>query len=123
MRDVRLYARVLFACVFGFGFNLSTNSWHQDKLLLLSSGSISGRSRGIKAKVVLDARVCVVFSVFRFNFSTSAWHQVNASGRVPRARYRATCVVHSACMYLFGGHDGTRHLNDVHVYDFEVSRV
>ena len=25
-------------------------------------------------------------------------------------------------MYLFGGHDGTRHLNDVHVYDFEVSR-
>lgn len=24
-------------------------------------------------------------------------------------------------MYLFGGHDGTRHLNDVHVFDFEVS--
>ena len=35
-----------------------------------------------------------------------------------RARYRATCVVHEHNMYLFGGHDGTRHLNDVHVFDF-----
>ena len=56
----------------------------------------------------------------RFNFSCNSWLPVNAAGRVPRARYRATCVVHSGCMYLFGGHDGTRHLNDVHVFDFEV---
>lgn len=56
----------------------------------------------------------------RYNFASSSWLQVNAAGRVPRARYRATCVVHSGCMYLFGGHDGTRHLNDVHVFDFDV---
>ena len=56
----------------------------------------------------------------RYNFTSSSWLQVNAAGRVPRARYRATCVVHAGCMYLFGGHDGTRHLNDVHVFDFEV---
>lgn len=42
-----------------------------------------------------------------------------AAGRVPRARYRATCVVHQYSMYLFGGHDGTRHLNDVHTFDFD----
>ena len=54
-----------------------------------------------------------------FNFVTSQWSQVTAAGRVPRARYRATCVVHHHSMYLFGGHDGTRHLNDVHTFDFD----
>ena len=41
------------------------------------------------------------------------------SGRVPRARYRSTCAVQGRSMVLFGGHDGTRHLNDCHVFDFE----
>ena len=49
---------------------------------------------------------------------TCAWAPITGDGRVPRARYRATCVVHDQAMYLFGGHDGTRHLNDVHVFDF-----
>jgi len=73
-----------------------------------------------------------------FNFRTRRWnvvqpqHQNNNSttataaasttstgGRPPRARYRATCVVIKQYMILYGGHDGTRHLNDVHVFDFE----
>jgi hypothetical protein len=35
---------------------------------------------------------------------------------VPRARYRASSVVVGKRLCLFGGHDGSRHLNDVHLY-------
>jgi len=45
--------------------------------------------------------------------------QVATSGRVPKARYRSTCVVAGRKMVLFGGHDGTKHLNDTHLFDFE----
>ena len=38
--------------------------------------------------------------------------------RPPRARYRSTACVRSDTMILFGGHDGTRHLADVHLFDF-----
>ena len=44
---------------------------------------------------------------------------VPTSGRRPRARYRATIVVHKAHIILYGGHDGSRHLNDTHVFDIE----
>jgi len=72
-----------------------------------------------------------------FNFASNTWSPVAASGRVPRARYRATVVTTNSStgnmdgggrmnlenrMYLFGGHDGTRHLNDVHVFDFTNKR-
>lgn len=56
----------------------------------------------------------------QFDFHARCWSPVIASGRPPRARYRATAVVHenTDSLLLFGGHDGTRHLNDTHVYDF-----
>ena len=57
----------------------------------------------------------------KYNTLTQTWSLVPATGRVPRARYRATCVVHSGCMVVFGGHDGTRHLNDVYSFDFAAS--
>jgi leucine-zipper-like transcriptional regulator 1 len=55
-----------------------------------------------------------------FDFNLYKWSTVPAAGRRPRARYRATCVVHENQMILFGGHDGTRHLSDTHVFDFET---
>ena len=44
--------------------------------------------------------------------------QTQYSGDVPRARYRGTCVVNEDSMILHGGHDGNRHLQDTHVFDF-----
>lgn len=55
-----------------------------------------------------------------FNFDTSEWTAVQALGRRPRARYRATTVVHKDTMILFGGHDGTRHLNDTYLFDLHT---
>jgi hypothetical protein len=45
---------------------------------------------------------------------------VPAVGRRPRARYRATAVTYLNCLILHGGHDGTRHLSDTHVFDFDT---
>ena len=55
-----------------------------------------------------------------FDFVQSRWSAVPAAGRRPRARYRATAVVHRNYMLVFGGHDGVRHLNDTHVFDLET---
>lgn len=59
----------------------------------------------------------------QFDFDTNTWQLVQTNGSPPRARYRATCVVNleKQKMFLFGGHDGTRHLNDTHVFNFETN--
>ena len=54
-----------------------------------------------------------------FDFNTSRWSLVPTTGRRPRARYRATTVVHKNYIILYGGHDGTRHLSDTHIFDKE----
>lgn len=55
----------------------------------------------------------------QFDFLSQQWTAINTGGRHPRARYRATTVVSNSQMILFGGHDGTRHLNDIHVLDLD----
>jgi hypothetical protein len=55
-----------------------------------------------------------------FDFTLSQWSAVPAVGRRPRARYRATTVVHKNFIILYGGHDGTRHLSDTHVFDLDT---
>ncbi|KAF1322173.1 Kelch-type beta propeller, partial [Globisporangium splendens] len=73
-------------------------------------------------------RVCVAFGTHSSCFltETGTWTLVAATGRVPRPsnlhtwhpRYRSSLVVHKNTCVLFGGHDGSRHLNDVHVFNF-----
>ena len=53
---------------------------------------------------------CYKNDIMEYNFATQSWSKVNFSGRAPRARYRATCVVHEDCMIMFGGHDGTKYV-------------
>jgi Kelch motif len=53
------------------------------------------------------------------SFCFSQWSLVTTTGRRPKARYRATAVVFRNTMILYGGHDGTRHLSDTHIFDLE----
>lgn len=48
------------------------------------------------------------------------WSLVQTAGRSPRERYRATTVVHQKYLILYGGHDGTRHLNDTYILDLDA---
>eukprot|EP01031_Cornospumella_fuschlensis_P037260 gene37260-45234_t len=57
-------------------------------------------------------------------FASNSWRPVGGgttAGEVPRARYRGTCIVHGDSMILHGGHDGNRHLQDTHIFDFITS--
>jgi leucine-zipper-like transcriptional regulator 1 len=79
-----------------------------------------------------------------FDILLSKWNAVPVVGRRPRARYRTTCTVHDNWMILYGGHgkfqdthfngsrhlqstkmlilksiDGTRHLSDTFLFDFD----
>ena len=60
--------------------------------------------------------------LYEYNFLTNVWTVVDTVGRIPRPRYRATCVIYNNCLILHGGHDGTRHLEDTHVLDLELKR-
>lgn len=105
-----------------FEFSFDTHQWAPVAAL----GGLAPTPRHSHAAVV-HGHALFVFGGYdgsyrsdfhEFNFVSCTWSPVTATGRVPRARYRATVVTHGQCMYLFGGHDGTRHLNDVHVFDF-----
>lgn len=66
--------------------------------------------------------VIIESDLHEFDFISSQWNLVQTTGRRPRARYRATTVVHKNLLILYGGHDGTRHLSDTHIFDI-VNRV
>ena len=60
--------------------------------------------------------------IYQFDFTLSRWRTIRVSGRRPRARYRATLNAvrrPTPSLILHGGHDGTRHLADTHVFDLE----
>ncbi len=63
-------------------------------------------------KSLLEIRNYIFFNLF------SSCEQVHGLGEIPRARYRGTCVVCNESMILHGGHDGNRHLQDTHIFDF-----
>jgi hypothetical protein len=45
------------------------------------------------------------------------WIQPTVSGNIPTARNAHTMTVVGKMIYLFGGHSGYRHLNDMHIFD------
>ena len=59
--------------------------------------------------------------LWSFDLNTSAWAQLAPAGAPPRARRGASLCADEdgRRLYLFGGHDGARLLNDVHCLDAE----
>ena len=59
---------------------------------------------------------------YRFNFVTNSWSQINlkpnGNGVWPKSRYRTSTTVYKDMMFLFGGHDGARQLNDFYCFNF-----
>lgn len=58
--------------------------------------------------------------LYEYNFDENIWRIVHTLGRIPRARYRATCVIYKDTMIVHSGHDGTRHLSDTHALDMNT---
>lgn len=59
---------------------------------------------------------------YRYNFGTNTWSQTqlkpNGNGVWPKSRYRTSTTVYKDMMFLFGGHDGARQLNDFYCFNF-----
>ena len=57
-----------------------------------------------------------------YSFKDKNWKMIKdqnpSADTWPKPRYRTTCVVYNDCMYMYGGHDGTRQLNDFYCFDF-----
>jgi len=54
------------------------------------------------------------------NQDTSEWKPVDCKGNRPSPRYGHTAIVFSNFMWIFGGMDGEKVFNDVHIFNFET---
>jgi len=53
-----------------------------------------------------------------FDIESISWMQLkDVKGNPPIARDAHAMVTSKSYLYLFGGHDGVRHLNDLHKFD------
>lgn len=57
--------------------------------------------------------------LYKFSFRTNQWLEIRRDGLWPKSRYRTSATVLGQRMYLFGGHDGARQLNDFFFFDFQ----
>ena len=57
-----------------------------------------------------------VSTMYQYNFNTDTWHII---GRLPRARYGHTCVVHKDVMFLVGGEMGIIDMYDLRTLQWQ----
>ena len=59
--------------------------------------------------------------LYKFSLDESAWSSIRDSNpsaeNWPKPRYRTSLIVHKDTVYMFGGHDGTKQLNDFYSFD------
>mmetsp|Transcript_17216 Transcript_17216/g.12238 ORF Transcript_17216/g.12238 Transcript_17216/m.12238 type:complete len:82 (+) Transcript_17216:496-741(+) len=56
--------------------------------------------------------------LYQFNFYNNKWSCIEVKNVWPKSRYRTSMAVLDDKMYMFGGHDGARQLNDFYVFSF-----
>ena len=56
--------------------------------------------------------------LYKYNFRQNMWQEIPRDGTWPKSRYRTSATVLDNKMYLFGGHDGARQLNDFYYFNF-----
>ena len=110
-----------------YEFNTETNQWTEIVPSLLNNPPTPRHSH---SAVVYNGSM-YVFAGYdglykndfhKYNFTTKTWNMIKDSNpsaeNWPKPRYRTSCVVFKDKMFMFGGHDGTRQLNDFYFFDF-----
>jgi hypothetical protein len=57
----------------------------------------------------------------RASAGTREWTQLECTGEVPSQRSGHNAVMHNGAMYVFGGYDGSKRLNDLFKLDISTS--
>ena len=106
-------------------FDTVRNSW-------VLMDSVSGQcpsARHSHSAVECGGKIFVLFGydgnyrsdISEFNVSRRTWVSIAARGSVPPPRYRSSVVAYKDALYCFGGHDGSRHLDDLHSFDLRTN--
>lgn len=110
-----------------FEYSIDNGSWQE---VLCSGAGTPPTPRHSHSAVVYEDSMYVFGGYdghyrndfYRFNFGTNAWTQINlkpnGNGVWPKSRYRTSTTVYKDMMFLFGGHDGARQLNDFYCFNF-----
>ena len=55
----------------------------------------------------------------RFNFETNTWNEIKKTSNCswPRERYRTSASCYKDCLLIYGGHDGSKQLEDFGAFD------
>ena len=111
-----------------YEYNVDTNTWRE---MVPSSISTTPSARHSHAAVVYQDSM-YIFGGYdglyrndfhRYNYRTNTWNimtdSLGANEFWPKPRYRTTSTVLGDNMFIFGGHDGSRQLNDFYAWSFK----
>lgn len=109
-----------------YEFNTENFTWQE---VIYSGSGLPPTPRHSMCAVVHDGNV-YVFSGYdgscrsdlhRFNFETNTWSEIKRKSNSPwpKERYRTSAVINKNCLYIYGGHDGTKQLEDFWVFDLK----
>ena len=112
-----------------YEYNVTSRSWQE---VLYQGRSTAPSPRHSHSAVVYKDSMYVFGGYdgkykndfFKFDFLNNDWSEIcpESSASVwPKARYRTYCIVYKDKMYIFGGHDGSKQLNDFFYFDFLTS--
>lgn len=108
-------------------FHFETEKWTTVSFSGVTPSPRGGHTAVVHADTMLVFGGCDGWNYFNdcysFNFDSSAWAPVRVTGTAPGARSAPATVVHEqqGAMYVFGGYDGARSLNDLFRFDIAAS--
>jgi N-acetylneuraminic acid mutarotase len=109
-----------------YEFNVDNNTWQE---VIYSGSGLPPSPRHSTCATVYDGNM-YVFSGYdgqcrsdlhRFNFETNTWGEVKKKNQSswPKERYRTCAALYKNMMYVYGGHDGIRQLDDFWGFDIK----
>lgn len=107
-----------------YEFNTENNTWQE---VIYSGFGQPPSPRHSMCSVVHDGNMFVFggydgscrSDLHRFNFETNTWNEIRRFNNTiwPRERYRTSAALYKNFMYIYGGHDGSKQLEDFWRFD------
>lgn len=109
-----------------YEFNCENNTWQE---VIYSGSGLPPSPRHSMCAIVYDGNMFVFAGydgfcrseLHRFNFETNTWSEIKKRPNFPwpRERYRTSAAIYKYSMYIYGGHDGTKQLEDLWQFDLK----
>lgn len=107
-----------------YEFNTDNNTWQE---VIYSGSGLPPSARHSSCAIVYDGSMYVFggydgnckSDLHRFNFETNTWNEMKKVPTLfwPRERYRTSAALYKDHMYVYGGHDGSKQLEDFCAFD------